>query len=82
MSERRHSFLEFFCGGGFARAGLGSRWDCELANDIDAKKGRTYAENWGSDRLRVADINELGVKRAWSPDMFSSVFVFLLVFGF
>ena len=61
MSERRHSFLEFFCGGGFARAGLGSRWDCELANDIDAKKGRTYAENWGSDRLRVADINELGV---------------------
>ncbi|HLJ71939.1 MAG TPA: DNA cytosine methyltransferase, partial [Roseiarcus sp.] len=53
------TFYEFFCGGGMVRAGLGARWDCRFANDLDAKKARAYAENWGADALRVGDIHAL-----------------------
>lgn len=53
------SFYEFFAGGGMARAGLGSEWDCLFANDIDEKKGASYALNWGSERLKIKDVGEL-----------------------
>jgi DNA (cytosine-5)-methyltransferase 1 len=52
-------YYEFFCGGGMARAGLGSDWTCLLANDIDAKKAASYAANWGGETLRLADIADL-----------------------
>jgi DNA (cytosine-5)-methyltransferase 1 len=53
-------FYEFFAGGGMARAGLGQRWNCLLANDFDAMKARTYRENWeGGAELVVGDINKL-----------------------
>jgi DNA (cytosine-5)-methyltransferase 1 len=55
----RRGFYEFFCGGGMARAGLGAEWGCLFANDIDAKKVRSYAAHWGDSRLRVADIHRL-----------------------
>ena len=42
-----------------ARAGLGEGWECLFANDIDAKKGASYAANWGSDRLKIKDVGEL-----------------------
>jgi len=42
-----------------ARAGLGSDYRCLFANDFDAKKGRSYAANWGADVLRVADVGTL-----------------------
>ena len=42
-----------------ARAGLGDGWECGFANDFDPMKGRAYAANWGSEHLRVADINDL-----------------------
>ncbi|MEM6888178.1 MAG: DNA cytosine methyltransferase [Pseudomonadota bacterium] len=54
-------FYEFFAGGGMARAGLGHNWNCLFANDIDQKKGRIYAENWGADSLRLCSVNELMV---------------------
>lgn len=50
------SFYEFFAGGGMARAGLGSEWDCLFANDFDPKKAASYAANWGSDDLHVGDV--------------------------
>lgn len=53
-------FYEFFAGGGMARAGLGPAWKCLFANDFDAKKGQTYAENWGKTGLLVADIKSIG----------------------
>jgi hypothetical protein len=53
------TFFEFFAGGGMARAGLGDSWRCVLANDIDAKKGASYAANWGAEGLRVCDIADL-----------------------
>ena len=59
MEGRRPSWYEFFCGGGMARAGLGSGWDCLFANDIDPKKAASYAANWSDDRLRVSDVADL-----------------------
>lgn len=53
------SFYEFFAGGGMARTGLESGWECLFANDIDKKKGRSYAANWGEERLRIEDVGRL-----------------------
>lgn len=53
------TFYEFFAGGGMARAGLGSGWECLFANDIDPKKGASYAANWGERHLRIEDIAAL-----------------------
>lgn len=55
-----HSFYEFFAGGGMARAGLGSGWNCLFANDFDHKKGKVYRFNWGDNELMTADIWSLG----------------------
>ncbi|PUE26468.1 DNA cytosine methyltransferase [Limnohabitans sp. Jir72] len=54
-----HTFYEFFAGGGMARAGLGSDWQCLFANDISATKGNSYSANWGSDHLAVKDIYDV-----------------------
>lgn len=53
------TFFEFFAGGGMARAGLGSKWKCLFANDLDPKKSRTYGENWGLAELKTANVGEL-----------------------
>ena len=52
-------FYEFFAGGGMVRAGLGPRWRCLFANDIDAGKGRSYQRNWGDGEFRLGDIADL-----------------------
>jgi DNA (cytosine-5)-methyltransferase 1 len=52
----QHTFHEFFCGGGMARAGLGPAWRALFANDVDPRKGAAYAANWGADGLAVADV--------------------------
>jgi DNA (cytosine-5)-methyltransferase 1 len=38
------------------RAGLGPKWVCQFANDIDPKKAAAYVENWGPEKLHVADV--------------------------
>ena len=73
MSEKRplpegrsvstvHSYHEFFAGGGMVRAGLGQQWTCLFANDIDPKKGASYAANWGVESLKIADVSKLTTK--------------------
>ncbi|MEQ8936840.1 MAG: DNA cytosine methyltransferase, partial [Amphiplicatus sp.] len=57
--RERHAFLEFFAGGGMARLGLGPRWRCLLANDMDAQKCAAYRANFGGDDLVEADIAAL-----------------------
>jgi DNA (cytosine-5)-methyltransferase 1 len=52
-------YYEFFAGGGMVRAGLGPGWDCLLANDIEAAKGRAYQANWGADEFVLRDIASL-----------------------
>jgi DNA (cytosine-5)-methyltransferase 1 len=51
------TFLEFFAGGGMARAGLGNGWRCSFANDFDQMKIGTYRSNWGGDELISGDVN-------------------------
>lgn len=60
-------FLEFFAGGGMARAGLGSTWSCLWANDVDEKKCASYVRNWGSRDLLQADVAELTTDDLPSP---------------
>ena len=53
------SFYEFFCGGGMARAGFGSGWNCLFANDFDAKKAEAYRTNWPAAMLHEGDVRRL-----------------------
>jgi DNA (cytosine-5)-methyltransferase 1 len=53
------TFLEFFAGGGMARAGLGEAWRCLFANDFDPKKVSTYEANWGAGDIRLGDVASL-----------------------
>lgn len=55
----KFKFMEFFAGGGMARAGLGFRWECVLANDFDPKKAEIYANNWGSEHFHGGDVWQL-----------------------
>ena len=55
----KHTFYEFFAGGGMVRAGLGPDWHCLFANDFDAKKASIYAANWGDCALLCGDIATL-----------------------
>ena len=52
-------FYEFFAGAGMARAGLGDRWRCLFANDLDRKKAATYTLNWGADDLLCGDVRNV-----------------------
>jgi DNA (cytosine-5)-methyltransferase 1 len=58
---RKHTFYEFFAGGGMARAGLGADWQCLFANDFDAKKVEAYKANWDGGEIVCGDIHKLAV---------------------
>ncbi len=57
----RYTFVEFFAGGGMARAGLGDSWRCLFANDFDSKKVSTYEANWGVGDIKHGDVASLGL---------------------
>jgi DNA (cytosine-5)-methyltransferase 1 len=59
MFKGRPTFLEFFAGGGMARAGLGEHWRCLFANDLNAMKVATYARNYGDCDIKLRDIAEV-----------------------
>lgn len=64
------TFLEFFAGGGMARAGLGPKWECLFANDFDFKKSAIYRENWGSAELVTKDVRKIQpAELPSSPDL-------------
>ncbi|HEY1780964.1 MAG TPA: DNA cytosine methyltransferase [Roseiarcus sp.] len=50
------TYLEFFAGGGMARAGLGDSWRCLFANDFDRMKVETYEANWGAGDIKHQDV--------------------------
>lgn len=50
------TYYEFFAGGGMARAGLGSDWECVFANDFDRMKVATYTANWGLEHILCEDV--------------------------
>lgn len=41
-----YDWYEFFAGGGMARLGLGSKWNCAFANDWSDKKEAAYRQNF------------------------------------
>lgn len=55
----KHTFYEFFAGGGMARAGLGSDWECLFANDFDLKKAEVYEDNWGAGQIACKDVRQV-----------------------
>ncbi len=57
----KRTFLEFFAGGGMARAGLGESWRCLFANDFDRMKVATYEANWGLGDIRHKDVADLAL---------------------
>jgi DNA (cytosine-5)-methyltransferase 1 len=57
----KRTFLEFFAGGGMARAGLGESWLCLFANDFDPMKVATYEANWGFGDIQYADVASLAL---------------------
>jgi DNA (cytosine-5)-methyltransferase 1 len=55
----KRTYLEFFAGGGMARAGLGDSWRCLFANDFDRMKVETYEANWGAGDIKHQDVASL-----------------------
>jgi DNA (cytosine-5)-methyltransferase 1 len=53
------TYLEFFAGGGMARAGLGESWRCLFANDFDRMKVEAYKANWGAGDIKHQDVASL-----------------------
>ncbi len=50
------TFYEFFAGGGMARIGLGDRWRCVFANDLDRGKADVYRANFGDEHFHEGDV--------------------------
>lgn len=67
----RHTYYDFFAGGGMAGIGLGSNWECLFANDIDAKKATSYRDNHnGGSELLLKDVAKVSIQELHgSPDM-------------
>ncbi len=65
------TFVEFFAGGGMARAGLGAGWHCKFANDFDPKKAQAYIANWGDGEMHEGDVGAISVDQlpATAPDL-------------
>lgn len=54
------TYFDFFAGGGMAGVGLGPRWNCGFANDIDPKKALSYrANHHGGRELHVKSVIEV-----------------------
>lgn len=67
----RHTYYDFFAGGGMAGYGLGPDWTCLFANDIDAKKAASYrANHHGGRELLLKDVAQVALDDlTGSPDL-------------
>ena len=59
MNNELWTLHQYFAGAGMAGLGLGRDFACTFANDIDPKKGRSYAANCGEQGLVVGDVAHL-----------------------
>jgi DNA (cytosine-5)-methyltransferase 1 len=64
MSDAEYTFHEDFSGAGMARMGLGDKWECVRACDIDAKKCDSYRANFGADHLFEGSIADVKIAEA------------------
>jgi len=72
-------FAEFFAGVGLVRSGLGSRWRCTYANDIDQSKARMYRAMFPDDppgHLHLCDVwdTDTVASRVGSPFLATASF--------
>ncbi|MFA4973671.1 MAG: DNA cytosine methyltransferase [bacterium] len=51
----KHTFYEFFAGGGMAKIGLGNEWTCLFANDWCPKKADVYLSNFPKENCFVCE---------------------------
>lgn len=67
----KHTYYDFFAGGGMAGFGLGPHWKCLFANDIDAQKGTSYRDNHdGGAELLLRDVAQVKLSDLnGSPDL-------------
>ncbi len=64
MGSDRLEYYDFFAGGGMARLGLGSNWQCLMSNDWCPKKARAYKLSFGSSpELIVSDVCKLTIEQ-------------------
>lgn len=57
------TYYDFFAGGGMAGVGLGPRWRCLFANEIDAAKAESYRANHdGGTELLLKDVAKVSVE--------------------
>ena len=54
----RFTYYDFFAGGGMAGMGLGSRWRCTFANDIDEVKASAYRAYNGEEALVITPASD------------------------
>ena len=59
MDPQALTSYEFFAGGGMARLGLDSAWQCAFANDICEKKALAYKTYFGDAEMKIADVATL-----------------------
>lgn len=58
--KKKFGFYEFFAGGGMARIGLGSAWECLFANELCPKKAGAYKRNFPeSHELLIEDVTKI-----------------------
>lgn len=56
----KHTYYDFFAGGGMAGFGLGPHWKCLFANDIDSQKSASYRDNHnGGAELLLRDVAQV-----------------------
>lgn len=63
------TFLEFFAGGGMARAGLAPEWTCAWANDFSPQKAKVYRANWQGDEFHEGDIAAVSTDQLPQADL-------------
>lgn len=71
MSDAQLQWYEFFAGGGMARLGMGSKWNCTFANEWCEKKAAAYRSYFDPcPELLVKDVAKLRVDNlpGW-PDL-------------
>lgn len=67
----KHTYYDFFAGGGMASFGLGSNWRCLFANDIAPQKAASYRANHdGGQELLVRDVARVSLNELpGTPDL-------------
>lgn len=68
-TQPKPRFLEFFAGGGMARAALQPVWESAWANDFSPEKALVYKKNWGEAGLVVGDVARVDSSQLPHADM-------------